>query len=303
MTGSIRKRVADLLIGKDTPTGSSLHVPAPMGNNDDEKKKKERRRNIATALGVTKADAVGQYVGRLALNVDQLNDWWQRNRKDREPFLLDPNPHITVAFSRVQFPWSIDRTILAITPDDTQDIGLLGPKNAVVLFLHSPILDSRWQAARDAGATWDYNGYRPHLTLFYLGADADVTTFRKIVPPDFPIILGQELQSTTDLDVFEAVKAPEWYQAARGVRKDQPVHVTVNVAPPAVTIAPAAAPHVNVTVEAAPQAGRRVGKISTNAEGQRVVEITDAPADVPTDIPADIPAATPADRELAAVTT
>lgn len=285
---TIRKRVAEQIrtMLKGNPTGSSMHVPAPMGEPTEEEKKKRRRKDVAKLFGatidhavfneheITKADSA-QYIGRSVLNVDQLNAWWQSVRRDGEPASIDPNPHITVAFSRTVFDWAIDRTILAVTPDDTDDIGLLGAMNAVVLFLHSPILESRWQAALDAGATWSYDGYRPHLTLFYLGADVDVTTFRKLALPDFPIILGQELLARGGTDVFEAVKAPEWYQTARGVQKSEPVHLTVNVHQPAVNVAAAPAPNVQVTVEQ--PAVKRTGTVKRNAAGEATVEITEVP--------------------------
>jgi hypothetical protein len=144
-----------------------------------------------------------------------------------------------------------DRPQLVVhPPEQILGAGLLGPKNALVLFLDSPILESRWAAANEAGATWDHDGYHPHMTIAYLGAAGDGWTDRARGPlplPDFPLVFGPELSSPRGLDVFEAVKAPEWYQDARGVSKaahPRPVHVTVNMpyAQPA--------PQVNVTVEA-----------------------------------------------------
>lgn len=255
-----RARVAALLretdILKGNPTGGTLHVPAPLGVESDDDKKKRRAR-AAAALGYTtkndddtltlarriaKGEDSAQYIGRQVINADQLRVWWELEAMTGAARTLDPNPHITVAYSKKEFTWSIDRSWVVIHPEQFDGIGLLGPDNAVVLFLKSPLLESRWQGTRDAGATWSYNGYRPHVTMCYLGADYDPQlggySADQMVQPPFPIILGPELMATGGVDVFEAVKAPEWYQVANGVTKHDEgrIHVTVNVAQPAITV-------------------------------------------------------------------
>jgi hypothetical protein len=45
----------------------------------------------------------------------------------------------------------------------------------VVLKFDSPELAARWQAARDAGASWDYDGYHPHVTITYDGGGVDLS--------------------------------------------------------------------------------------------------------------------------------
>lgn len=225
---TIRHRAAALLsrlpILKGNPTGSSLHVPAPMGETDDEKKKR-RARAAAAALGynaVEKADSA-QYIGRQVLNAGHLAAWWSSVAPENASRVCDPNPHITVAYSSTEFEWVIDRSLVVIQPEAFDGLGLLGPDNAVVLFLNSPLLESRWQAMRDAGGSWSYDGYKPHVTLCYLGAEYDqklgAYQADQIVQPDFPIVLGPELMAKGGTDVFEAVKAPQWYQDAKGVTK------------------------------------------------------------------------------------
>ncbi len=225
---AVKKRAAELLArySKSNPTGSAVHVPAPMGEPaETEEEKKKRRQRAAVVLGydgapVAKAPDSAQYIGRSVLNADQLAAWWAQTAAaiGDTPTACDPNPHITVAFSQKEFDWEIDRSLVVIQPDAFVGLGLLGPDKAVVLFLDSPLLESRWQATKDAGATWDFDGYKPHVTLCYLGADADVETFRDGPLPDFPIVLGPELMAKGGAGVFEAVKAPDWYQTANGVQ-------------------------------------------------------------------------------------
>lgn len=237
MTNDRRKALAEL-VRKSSPTGNAVHVPAVMGEDEAERKKKRRRQlakmlagvgeedytlTLAKRMAIAKADDAGQYVGRLLVNADLLAVWWAGVRHWSEPEAIDPNPHLTVAYSSADFPWMIDRSWIFIPPEQIKGVGLLGPKNALVLFLDSPILESRWAATVEAGASWDYDGYKPHITVCYLGAGYDSTTWRdtngaKVKLPDFPLVFGPELSSPRGVDVFEAVKAPSWYQDHKGVQ-------------------------------------------------------------------------------------
>jgi hypothetical protein len=283
-----RKDIAEL-VRKSSPTGAAVHTPAIMGEADAERKKK-RRRALAKLLArrseddtltlekrLTKADDAdaGRYVGRLLLNAEQLTAWWHLVARPGMPYDLDANPHLTVVYSRTEFDWTPDPGYVVITPEQIKGVGLLGPKNALVLFLDSPILQSRYAAALAAGATSDYGEYKPHMTLCYLGAEYDPQLggyqADQIERPAMPLVFDRELSSPRGVDVFEAVKAPDWYQQARGVTKEQPVHVTVNMPP-----MPAPVIHTHVNVEAQKRAG--AAKITRGPDGQSRVEFTDEPA-------------------------
>lgn len=73
----------------------------------------------------------------------------------------------------------------------------LGGRGAVVLGFWSEALFMRWREARDAGASWDYDSYRPHVTITWRGGDVDLATVR---PYEGPLKLGPEVHSLLDPD-------------------------------------------------------------------------------------------------------
>lgn len=219
----LRDRAAQIitLLTKGNPTGSSLHVPAPIDTEEAaEEKKRQRRKDVAKALrAVAGVPDPGMYVGRMVLNAWELQSWWRDVRRDGEPE-LDPFPHVTIVYSTTTFPWVQDRTTLVVDPLP-EPFGLLGPKNALVVKLDSQILADRWDAARRAGATVTYDSFKPHCTLFYLGAGYDSTSWRDgstggvARPPS--LVLGPEIIGPRGVDVFQAADAPSWYRESRGV--------------------------------------------------------------------------------------
>lgn len=63
--------------------------------------------------------------------------------------------------------------------------------DAIVLQFSAPALQERWQEFRDAGASWDYESYHPHVTITYdKPPDLDLSA---VVPYDGPIELGPEV--------------------------------------------------------------------------------------------------------------
>jgi hypothetical protein len=227
---------------KDSPTSTSVHVPAPLTNGKDGKGKSRRQRaldalttkkvldgfvfDLAKAMaksnGDTEPTTEGKYVGRRVLNADALQAWWTAQRRPDEPELIDANPHLTVAYSRVDFAWVDDPCVITVDPSCFDCFKVLGKDNAVVLKLHVPILESRWRDTLAAGAAWDYDGYQPHVTLFYLGADAygdewrdgfgsrDWRDAKPPAMPAFPLVLGGELTGPRGQNIFGA-SAPAWY--------------------------------------------------------------------------------------------
>lgn len=213
-------------VAKGNPTSSTVHVPVPLGSDTAPKGKKkprlqrlrERRgalaKAIAKAMGDSGDEKPGMYVGRRVVNADQLRTWWASVRVDGEPAALDDNPHLTVAYSRVDFPWTDDDACIVLDPSAFVGFTVLGPDKAVVLRIDSPVLASRWKDACASGATWDHDGYEPHVTLFYLGAGYDSTDWRDGAHPALPpfmLALGPELSGPRGSDVFTVDDAPAWY--------------------------------------------------------------------------------------------
>lgn len=99
--------------------------------------------------------------------------------------------HVTVAFSHKPVPWH------RLTPhgDDLHIVGdqraviPLGDKGATVLQFFHPNLHRRWQEFLSHGASWEHDGFRPHVTITYEPHHLDL---KHIKPYHGPIILGPE---------------------------------------------------------------------------------------------------------------
>lgn len=99
--------------------------------------------------------------------------------------------HVTVAFSKKPVTWD------QLQPADDhvhiaggqRSISPLGDKGAVVLHFDHPSLHERWQHFIDNGASWDHDGYRPHVTLTYDGGGLPLD---QITPYPGPLVFGPE---------------------------------------------------------------------------------------------------------------
>lgn len=100
--------------------------------------------------------------------------------------------HATIAFSRDLVDWDA----MGTAPDSltakggARSVVPLGDKGAVVLKFESDELQERWQAMRDEGASWDFEGYQPHVTITYNGTDTDLS---EVEPYTGPLEFGAEI--------------------------------------------------------------------------------------------------------------
>jgi len=106
--------------------------------------------------------------------------------------LLEGALHTTIAFSRKEIDWDIigrltDTVIVPISP--RRSVEQLGDKGAIVLRFESLELSWRWQQVCDLGGSWDYPGYKPHITITYKG----VADIKWIIPYTGELIFGPEI--------------------------------------------------------------------------------------------------------------
>jgi hypothetical protein len=107
--------------------------------------------------------------------------------------------HVTIAYSRTPVDWSAipecwtqekDGTV-RVRPGGMRQLARLGAGDeAVVLLFASQDLEWRHQAIVAAGASWDHDGYHPHITLSWSAPDLDVET---VEPYRGEIVLGPEI--------------------------------------------------------------------------------------------------------------
>ena len=101
--------------------------------------------------------------------------------------------HVTVAFSRTTLDWMrIDRSYEAEIRliGGARLVELLGPKNAPVLMFKSESLEARHRNIMLTGASWDFDGYYPHISLSYDSTDVNLD---KIENYQGEIVLGEEV--------------------------------------------------------------------------------------------------------------
>lgn len=148
------------------------------------------------------------YVYRPVLEPEALIAW---AKAQDFPSMLEPDDlHVTVCYSKAPVNWNDiqqDPTSLYVGTSMPRAIKRFG--DAIVLLFGSQALQGRWQQFQDIGASWDHDGYNPHITLSY-DPDFDISN---VEPFDGSILLGGEVFQQVknnwadDLDEVELRKA------------------------------------------------------------------------------------------------
>lgn len=130
------------------------------------------------------------YVSRPVKNAAEIIRWARaQGFKTTAP---ESELHVTVAYSRSPVDW------LKIDEDWQPEVKIeggarivepLGDKGAIVLLFKSNSLEWRWRRFIEAGASWDYEEYQPHITITYDGGEIDL---EKVEPYHGEILLGPE---------------------------------------------------------------------------------------------------------------
>ncbi|NBC37352.1 DUF1073 domain-containing protein [Novosphingobium sp. FSY-8] len=131
------------------------------------------------------------YVSRPVLNRADLQRWATEQGLGE----LQPDLHVTIAASRAPVDWmtiseewsQADDGSLTIPPGGVRIVEPLGNRTAVLLFTSSR-LSWRHEQIREAGASWDFEAYQPHVSL--TGAPVDLAG---VEPYRGPIKLGPEV--------------------------------------------------------------------------------------------------------------
>ena len=171
---------------------------------------------------MAKAEGSGEkkrplYVNRRVKNAADIIAW--AKLQGFKSTLPAEDIHVTQVYSKAPMDWaeagdSFDRIRAS---GDKRKVAKLGDKGAVVLHFDNPDLRRRWQQIRDAGASWDYESYNPHLTISYDAGDLDLS---KVEPYRGPIELGPERYEPLDEDWGDkVVETPVMAKAPAGAPK------------------------------------------------------------------------------------
>src|SRR5690606_19972287 len=132
------------------------------------------------------------YVRRQVKNWRAIAEWAKRQGFATT---LGSAMHVTIAFSRaavdwmkVSESWAAELTVAAGGP---RVVEALGDKGAVVLMFKASELEWRHQAIREAGASWDWPEYQPHVTITY--APPEGLDLEAVIPFPGAIELGPEI--------------------------------------------------------------------------------------------------------------
>lgn len=139
----------------------------------------------------TKSEKKTLYIQRALRNADDLVAW--AKKAGFETALPADDMHVTLAFSKEPVDWDkvprSDLPIMRVT-GGKRSIERLGPDGeAVVLRFESDELNARHNEIRSAGASWDWPGYKPHISISYNGGSVDLD---KIIPHDGVLEFGPE---------------------------------------------------------------------------------------------------------------
>jgi hypothetical protein len=145
------------------------------------------------------------YVHRRLLNADELIGW--AHGEGFKKTLPARDMHVTVAFSRGKVLWSdmehIPGRVRIKAGSTGRKVQRLGDKGAIVLRFRSALLTYRWKEFRDIGCSWDWEGYKPHVTLSYQG---DGVRLRGVMPYEGELLFGREEFSEVEEDWEKGVK-------------------------------------------------------------------------------------------------
>ncbi|MGA5718123.1 anti-CBASS protein Acb1 family protein [Pseudomonas atacamensis] len=144
---------------------------------------------------ITDAAPRSLYVSRKVINGGEIIEW--AKSQGFESTVPDADLHVTVASSRnpvdwmkVGESWSGDgKGQLKIAPGGARLIDKFG-EGAVVLLFNSSELAWRHVSIVEAGASWDWPDYQPHITFTYEPGSVDID---KVEPYRGAIELGPEI--------------------------------------------------------------------------------------------------------------
>lgn len=153
------------------------------------KKPGKKKRKLIDSL-VVKGEPRPLYVHRKLLNGQDLVDWAKLH--GFEVTMEASDMHTTVAYSKEAFKWpAVDQHTPSLTvTGGNRVVKPLGDGGAVVLTFESQQLEGDWQDILDAGASWDYEGYTPHVTITWKDPGFDVSQLK---PYDGPLLFGPEV--------------------------------------------------------------------------------------------------------------
>lgn len=193
------------------PSGSQSPVPqaggSQTGNQPNSLPVPDKMGKVLKSGAVSFAadDPRPLYVSRQLLNASELADWAaQQGFANTLP--LD-EMHVTVMYSKRPVNWfamsdGFASDEVVVSPGGPRMVEALGNEGAVALVFQSPDLQWRHRSMREAGASWDYPSYLPHVTISYDAAGLDLA---KVQAYQGRLVFGPERFETIASNWHESV--------------------------------------------------------------------------------------------------
>lgn len=128
------------------------------------------------------------YVYRPLVNYEDIKTWASAQGFDK--ILAEDEMHVTVAYSKTPIYWHYwtDSEDKVQIESGSRSVTPLGDKGAVVLRFESEELQQRWDQFISGGASWDFENYKPHVTITYKN-NLDLS---KVIPYNGELVFGAE---------------------------------------------------------------------------------------------------------------
>lgn len=167
-----------------------------LPDEDDPETDEEGNKTPSRTASLGDAAPRPLYVQRKVTNGADIMAW--AKAQGFETTVPADDLHVTIAYSRQALDWmkvggdwgSRQDGGLTVAPGGARLVEPLGSGGAVVLLFNSSELAWRHMQIREAGASWDYAEYQPHVTITYAAGDLDLS---KVEPYRGKIEFGPEI--------------------------------------------------------------------------------------------------------------
>lgn len=199
-------------VAASVPTGTKDEPATPPPANDDAA--------TARAENFAAFDPKPLYVYRRLKNARDVIAW--AKKQGFRSIMPASELHVTVMYSRRAVNWFDINGIwnsgdITVGEGGPRTVDRIGDKGAVALFFSNGELVWRNREMREAGCSWDYPDYHPHLTLTYEPGDLDLA---RVEPYRGKLVFGPEIFEPLDTEWNEKIEevafAEERAAAAEG---------------------------------------------------------------------------------------
>ena len=206
-------------VNPDVSKPGTTAAEAPANANDNPAAVDPAKKDVASFAAT---DPRPLYVYRSLKNSAELLKW--AKAQGFTSTLPAADLHCTITYSKRPVDWfkmggtwgQVDGQLI-VPAGGPRVVGMLG-ENATVLHFACADIEWRHESMVDAGASWDYPEFHPHITISYDGAPADLTT---VEPYQGKLVFGPEIFEPLDDNWQAGISEASFAEPATGDVIDQ----------------------------------------------------------------------------------